>query len=47
MKNLRILYHIARADFLERVRRLNFLVMLLAVVAGTYFFLPALAIERF
>ncbi len=28
MNNLRILYHIARADFLERTRRVSFLVML-------------------
>jgi hypothetical protein len=36
------LYHIALADFLERVRRSSFLVTLLVVVAVTYFYLPAL-----
>lgn len=36
------LYHLARADFLERVRRSSFLVTLLVVVAVTYFYLPAL-----
>jgi hypothetical protein len=32
MKTLRILYHIARADFLERIRRYSFLLMLGLVV---------------
>jgi len=32
MKNLRIIYHLARADFLERVRRYSFLIMLGLVV---------------
>lgn len=32
MKQLRVIYHLARADFLERVRRYSFLVMLGAVV---------------
>src|SRR5512139_141430 len=32
MKTLRILYHLARADFLERVRRYSFLLMLGLVV---------------
>ena len=35
MKSARIIYHLARADFLERVRRYSFLVMLgLAVLLG-------------
>ena len=28
MSNLRVLYHLARADFLERTRRYSFLIML-------------------
>ena len=32
MKTLRVLYHMARADFLERVRRYGFLMMLGLVV---------------
>ena len=32
MNSLRVIYHLARADFLERVRRYSFLVMLGAVV---------------
>ena len=35
MNQVRIIYHLARADFLERVRRYSFLVMLgLAVFLG-------------
>lgn len=41
MKTLRLLYHLALADFLERVRRYSFLVTLLAVVFFTYLCLPA------
>ena len=37
-----VVYHLMRADFLERVRRYSFLVSLLAVVAVTYLYLPAL-----
>ena len=37
-----IIYNIALADFLERIRRSSFLVTLLVIVAVTYFFLPAL-----
>lgn len=40
MNTLRILYHIARADFLERTRRYSFLVMLLFAIFLTYFFVP-------
>ena len=36
------IYHLARADFLERVRRSSFLATLLVVVPVTYFYLPAL-----
>ncbi|HEX6790381.1 MAG TPA: ABC-2 transporter permease [Candidatus Krumholzibacteria bacterium] len=36
----RRLYHLARADFLERVRRHGFLIALLACVYGGYAFLP-------
>lgn len=42
MTTVRVLYHLARADFLERVRRYNFLVTLLALVVVTYLFVPAL-----
>jgi hypothetical protein len=38
----RTLYHLMRADFLERVRRYSFFVTLLAIVAFTYLCLPAL-----
>ena len=35
MKSSRVIYHLARADFLERVRRYSFLVMLgLAALLG-------------
>ena len=35
MKSARVIYHLARADFLERVRRYSFLVMLgLAALLG-------------
>lgn len=40
MKVARRLYHLARADFLERVRRTSFLVTLLACVYAGYAFLP-------
>jgi hypothetical protein len=42
MSQVRTLYHLMRADFLERVRRYSFLVTLLAIVAVTYLYLPAL-----
>lgn len=42
MGQLRVVYHLMRADFLERVRRYSFLVTLLAIVAVTYLYLPAL-----
>lgn len=42
MNSLYPIYHIALADFLERVRRSSFLVTLLVIVAVTYFYLPAL-----
>ena len=32
MKTLRVIHHLARADFLERVRRYSFLIMLGLVV---------------
>ena len=37
-----LLYHIMRADFLERVRGYHFLVMMLFTIALTYLFIPAL-----
>lgn len=37
---MRILYHIARADFLERVRRYGFLITLLLGVYGAWGFVP-------
>ncbi len=36
MKSLRVIYHLARADFLERVRRYSFLVMLGLVILLGY-----------
>src|SRR5512137_2226874 len=42
MSQVQVLYHLMRADFLERVRRYSFLVTLLAIVAVTYLYLPAL-----
>src|SRR5512136_3355810 len=42
MSQLRTVYHLMRADFLERVRRYSFLVTLLAIVVVTYLYLPAL-----
>lgn len=42
MNTFRSLYHLARADFLERVRRYSFLVTLLVIVAVTYFYVPAM-----
>lgn len=42
MSAFRSLYHLARADFLERVRRTSFLVTLLVIVAVTYFYIPAM-----
>ena len=41
MNQLYLLYHLARADFLERVRRYSFLITLLAIVVFTYLCLPA------
>lgn len=41
MTSLHVIYHLVRADFLERVRRYSFLITLgLTIVAG-YFFVPA------
>lgn len=40
MRSARLLYHLARADFLERVRRYSFLVTLLVIVFFTYLCLP-------
>ncbi len=42
MKVLRTLYHMMRADFLQRVRSYRFLVMLLGTIFLTYLFIPAL-----
>ena len=42
MSQLRTLYHLMRADFLERVRRYSFLVTLFVIVVVTYLYLPAL-----
>jgi hypothetical protein len=38
----RVLYHLMRADFLERVRSYRFLAMLLFTIFLTYLFIPAL-----
>ena len=40
MKTARILYHLARADFLERARRYSFLVLVAATVYISYVFVP-------
>lgn len=40
MKTARILYHLARADFLERARRYSFLVLIAATVYFSYVFVP-------
>jgi hypothetical protein len=42
MNTLRVLYHLMRADFLERVRSYRFLAMLLCTIFLTYLFIPAL-----
>lgn len=42
MSVLRTLYHMMRADFLERVRSYRFLAMLLFTIFLTYLFIPAL-----
>lgn len=42
MTTLRVLYHLMRADFLERVRSYRFLAMLLFTIFLTYLFIPAL-----
>lgn len=42
MKHLRVLYHLMRADFIERVRSYGFLMTLLFTIFLTYFFIPAL-----
>ena len=42
MKALRSLYHLARADFLERVRRYSFLILLGLTVYLGYLFVPPL-----
>lgn len=40
MNFLPVLYHIARADFLERVRRPSFFIVLIISLYGGYFFAP-------
>lgn len=42
MNTSRVLYHLMRADFLERVRSYRFLTMLLFTIFLTYLFIPAL-----
>jgi hypothetical protein len=41
MITLRMLYHLVRADFLERVRRYNFLIILGLTIFAGYVFVPA------
>jgi ABC-type transport system involved in multi-copper enzyme maturation permease subunit len=41
MNTFYLLYHLARADFLERTRRYSFLVTLFVIVVVTYLYLPA------
>jgi len=40
MKTLRTLYHLTRADFLERIRRYSFLIVLATTVWAGYLFVP-------
>jgi len=40
LKTIRVLYHLMRADFLERVRRYSFLITLGIVAYAAYMFLP-------
>jgi len=42
MNALRAVFHLVRADFLERTRSYRFMVTLLVIVCFTYFFVPAL-----
>ena len=42
MNMLRTIFHLMRADFLERTRSYRFIVTLLVIVFFTYFFVPAL-----
>jgi hypothetical protein len=42
MITISTLYQIMRADFLERIRRSSFFITLLAIIAVTYFFIPAM-----
>ncbi|QBD74862.1 hypothetical protein EPA93_02170 [Ktedonosporobacter rubrisoli] len=40
MTQLRALYHLARADFLERTRRYSFFITLVVTIVAAYFYLP-------
>jgi hypothetical protein len=40
MRTVRVLYHLARADFLERVRRYSFLITIAITIGAGYFFVP-------
>jgi hypothetical protein len=40
VRTLRTLYHLARADFLERIRRYSFLIVLALTVLAGYLFVP-------
>jgi hypothetical protein len=42
MKTLRMLYHLTRADLLERIRRNSFLIVLAITGCGCYLFVPPL-----
>ena len=42
MKTLRILFHLVRADFLERIRRYSFLIVLALTIWAGYLFVPPL-----
>ena len=39
--NARILYHVVKADFLERVRGYRFLIVVGLSIAAAFFFVPA------
>jgi hypothetical protein len=41
MGTLRLIYHLTRADFIERIRRLSFLIVLAITVGAGYLFVPS------
>jgi hypothetical protein len=45
VRTLRTLYHLVRADFLERIRRFSFLIVLALTVWAGYLFVPAVGAD--